>query len=88
MKKDNLTANQRYALLILESLWRQHHCALTITQISAKGYSIGNTTLSSLRRLGLIGYIENEGWYATGAGRAAAQLLHELLSLREDRENG
>ena len=85
MKKNSLTPNQRYALMVLESLWRNHHSALTITQITKKGFTINNTTLSSLKRLGLVGHIDGEGWYSNGAGRACAQLLHELLSLREDR---
>lgn len=80
MRRDRLTDNQRYTLLVFDALWRAHKSAFSAAQIKARGYEINNLTLSSLRNLNLIIYSE-QGWMITRTGRHVAELLQEILMI-------
>lgn len=86
MRRFRLSESQRYLILVFDSMWRAHKTALTIQQIRARGYAVNSATLASLQQVGMLRYIEGQGWSVTAAGRIYAELLQEFLSLRRDSE--
>ena len=83
-RRFKLSESQRYLILVFDGLWRAHNTALTIHQIKARGHVVNSATLSSLQQVGLLRYIDGQGWSITAAGRIYAELLQEYLLLMRD----